>query len=520
MVEKDINDAKNKPKKRPKQNLTKGELEALKQLEKRQDIAISNADKGGAVVIMDTDKYIEEVDRQLSDSTNYKKLQNNPTLQHNKLVNDTITRFKKEKLLPQNIAAGLITSNLRTPKFYLSPKIHKRNNPSRPVISSVDCHTSNISRYVDYHLQPIVKNIPSYIKDTNNFIKKTKDLKVTKDAILVSLDVKALYTSIPNSKGIAAVKRAYDKYQQKTVATKVLTTFLALILTLNNFIFNCILYLQIKACAMGTICAPAYANIFMAYFEEKFIYPLIDAKTLLYLRFIDDIFMTWTKSEKDLIEFLNELNTKYTSIKFEFKYLRQQIEFLDTLVYMDNNNKLQTTLYKKPTDRQNYLHSEHPYSLKKSIGYSQALRIKRICSTQNEFEKHSSNLLQQLKNKGYHHDTLKEQIEKARVLERTLLLIGNPEEVKQSIPFSITYNRTLLKIKSIVDNNWHVLQVNPELKERFQSSPIKAFRKNKNLRQIIGSNTIEHNKKLIRSNNKVNGKSSPCLSNTRTLCCK
>ena len=347
-------------------------------------------------------------------------------------------------------------------------------------------------------------------------------MKVPKDAILVSHDVKALYTSIPNSEGIAAVKRAYDKYQQKTVANKVLTTFLALILTLNNFIFNSKLYLQIKGCAMGTICALAYANIFMEYFEEKFIYPLIDAKTLLYLSFIDDIFMIWTKSEKDLLEFLNELNTKHTSIKLEFKYSRQQTEFLDTLVYIDNNNKLQTTLYKKPTDQQNYLHSksEHPYSLKKSTAYSQALRIKIICSTQNKFEKHSSNLLQQLKKKGYHHDTLKEQTEKARVQERTLLLNTNPEEVKQSIPISITYNQTLPNIKSIVDKDWHVLQVNPELQERFQSSPIIAFRKNKNLKQIIGSNTTEHNKKLIRSNNKVNGKSSPCISNTRTLCCK
>ena len=119
----------------------------------------------------------------------------------------------------------------------------------------------------------------------------------------------------------------------------------------------------------------------MAYFEEKFIYPLIEAKTLLYLRFIDDIFMIWTKSEKDLVEFLNELNTKHTSIKFEFKYSRQQIEVLNTLVYIHNNNKLQTTLYRKHTDPQNYLHakSEHPYPLKKSIAYSQTLRIKRIC---------------------------------------------------------------------------------------------------------------------------------------------
>ena len=64
------------------------------------------------------------------------------------------------------------------------------------------------------------------------------------------------------------------------------------------------------------------------------------------------------------------------------------------------------------------------------------------------------------------------------------------------------------------------MQVNPELKEIFQSSQIIAFRKNKNLKQIIGSNTIEHNKKLTISNNKVNGKSSPCLSNTRALYCK
>ena len=48
-----------------------------------------------------------------------------------------------------------------------------------------------------------------------------------------------------------------------------ITTFLAFILTLNNFMFISKFYLQIKDCAMGTICATAYANIFMAEFEQK-----------------------------------------------------------------------------------------------------------------------------------------------------------------------------------------------------------------------------------------------------------
>ena len=84
--------------------------------------------------------------------------------------------------------------------------------------------------------------------------------------------VKSRYTNIPNSERIAAVKSAYDNYPKRSIAIKVGATFLALRLTLNNFIFKCEHYRQIKGCTMGTIRAPAYANIFMANFESKFIY--------------------------------------------------------------------------------------------------------------------------------------------------------------------------------------------------------------------------------------------------------
>ena len=42
------------------------------------------------------------------------------------------------------------------------------------------------------------------------------------------------------------------------------------------------------------------------------------------------------------------------------------IPFLDTMVYKDEVNNLQTTLYWKPSDQQSYLHakSEHPSALK------------------------------------------------------------------------------------------------------------------------------------------------------------
>ena len=55
---------------------------------------------------------------------------------------------------------------------------------------------------------------------------------------LNQIDVRSLYTNRPNNEGIKAVKEAYDKYSCKTVSTKVITTSLNLILTLNNFIVN------------------------------------------------------------------------------------------------------------------------------------------------------------------------------------------------------------------------------------------------------------------------------------------
>ena len=124
------------------------------------------------------------------------------------------------------------------PKFYTQPKTHKTGNPGRPVVSFVNCHTNTISKYVDFHFQPIFKNIPSHIRDTTDFLKKLDKVKnIPNNCLLVNPDVKALYTNIPNGEGIKAVREVYDNHLNKTVATKVIITFSSLILTLNNFVF-------------------------------------------------------------------------------------------------------------------------------------------------------------------------------------------------------------------------------------------------------------------------------------------
>ena len=163
------------------------------------------------------------------------------------------------------------------------------------------------------------------------------------------MDVKSLYTNITNNESIEEVKEKLDGQNNKPIATKVIK-FLFLILTLNNFIFNSINYLQIKTCAMGTIYAPSYANIFMEKFELAHIYPYIRDKTKTYLQY-RDLFFIWKGTEEELISFIEDLNKKYLpSVKFGFKYWKTEIEFLDTKIYKDTNGKLCLAIYHKPTD--------------------------------------------------------------------------------------------------------------------------------------------------------------------------
>ena len=167
----------------------------------------------------------------------------------------------------------------------------------------------------------------------------------------------------------------------------------------------------------------------MDYFERKFIYPFIKTFPLIHLRFIDDIFLIWTGSKTDLVKILNDLNAKHPSIKFEYKILKERISFLDTKIYI-KNNKLHTKIFRKKTDYQTFLNinSEHPKSLKNSIPYSQALRVKRICSTKKDFDHHSRELKERFLKQGYDQKFVDEQLEKVYKLLRDDLLQEKDQE--------------------------------------------------------------------------------------------
>ena len=126
----------------------------------------------------------------------------------------------------------------------------------------------------------------------------------------------------------------------------------------------------------------------------------------------------------------------------------------------------------------------------------------------------------QFQTRGHNRSLIEQQIDKANLQEREQLLKETKKETATNIPLLVKYNRTLPKIKEIVMKHWHLLHINPNLAEIFQSLPKLAFRRNKNLRDIIGTKLIGNDKVKRKFINKIQGKCTPCIANNRTLCCK
>ena len=95
-------------------------------------------------------------------------------------------------------------------------KRYVNNLPSaRPIVSGCDGPTERISTYLDHWFQALAKSPPSYIKDTNEFIKYIESTKLPKDCILCTLDVSSLYTNIPTEDRIHATLQAIEKWKNK-----------------------------------------------------------------------------------------------------------------------------------------------------------------------------------------------------------------------------------------------------------------------------------------------------------------
>ena len=175
--------------------------------------------------------------------------------------------------------------------------------------------TEKISEFLDFHVQPLVGQVDSIIKDSTDFLKKLKSLgHIPSTAILCTIDVVGLYPHILHGEGLEALTRAFDNAESKLPVDE-LISLARLVLENNYFEFDEKIFLQKLGTAIGAKFASGFANIFMSYLEEKFL-STCKLRPWVWWRFLDDVFVIWLHSEEELNLFLSQLNSFHETIKF------------------------------------------------------------------------------------------------------------------------------------------------------------------------------------------------------------
>ena len=460
---------------------------------------------------MDQDKYLAEAYRQLSDERFYQKLDTDPTDDFSNTITKTLDTMFENNEIGYNIYSTLLPINCKPGQFYVLPKIHKPGMPGRPIVSAIGHPTEKISEFIDLHLRPHVENLPSYLKDTTDYLNKTPSSNLPDNTILVTMDVTSLYTNIPHDEGIAACKEVWDAREVQIPSTESLTKLLEHVLKFNNFMFNGEHYLQVSGTAMGTKMAPSYANIFMGNLERNLL-TQSPFKPLSWLRFIDDIEMKWVDNRNNLDDFITFVNSFHHSIKFTTEISSFNNTFLDTTSTLVDG-KLDFNLHTKPTDSHLYLMTSscHPPHTFRGIPKGLATRVRRICSTQELYSEQSQLLKSHLCARGYSSHSVQNAIDDLAKEDRLSLLKYKPKNEENKVPFVTTYHPVLRGLNAVLKKNLPILYSNDKMVEVFKNPPMAAFKRPRNLKDMVVRTKLK--------NPLPNGGFRTC-SDTRCLLCK
>ena len=218
---------------------------------------------------------------------------------------------------------------------------------------------------------------------------------------MVSYDVEALFTSVPLEESISIIEKLLeedkDLHQRTAMSVNQIICLLKFCLNTTYFTFQGKMYEQVRGAAMGSPLSPIVANLFMEDLETKAL-ATAPSTPKICKRFVDDTFTIIQKADKE--GFLEHINSINDNIHFTFEDPKEDgsIPFLDMLIIPDEEGRLNTKVYRKPTHTDQYLHwdSHHSITSKYSVIGTLYHRARTVCSNQDYLESEEKHLIKSL----------------------------------------------------------------------------------------------------------------------------
>ena len=242
------------------------------------------------------------------------------------------------------------------------------------------------------------------LRSSYEFLEKLQEINLNSNQVMVSFDVKSLFTNVPLQETIDLISNTiYDKNSNANrlpIKKKIFKKLLNLA-TKGIFLYKGKLYQQIDGVSMGSPLGPTIANFFLAETETRLLQQQFNSAPKVYFRYVDDIFAIFN-NEADSMEFLNRLNSQHKNLQFTMEKSTNTLPFLDMELKIHNNN-LQSWIWRKPTHTGVFLNFKAicPLKWKSNLISCMLNRAKNICSDCHLFKNEVEKLRSMFCNNGY-----------------------------------------------------------------------------------------------------------------------
>ena len=498
---------------------------------------VKASDKNGGLALMPFAAYEaamkEKLNQTFEDENGQVQLKYPPATKQQlkkewRLIKELVEEGVREGFVGEKDGAVAVPKEPTPARLYGNPKVHKpiREDigipPLREIVSCAGSNSEGLGKIVDSYTRPVDENCRSFLQDTPHLLRLIENLNEEgpqpEGSYIFSLDVVALYPSVPTNKGPGVLKQRLLKAGKPVKLVDWLTRSTEALLKCNTFEFDTNLYTQKNGAGIGQPNACSYAGIYMSDVEEEGLrryrtrggaggaiaagkgrnWKKRDrAEVDFWRRFRDDCLGIFRGTQADFKVFLSTMNGVDSNIQFtsEIDFERNSINFLDVQITINDQGFLVTDLYVKPNTLNQLLKpsSAHPTTVTRSLVYSLAIRLRRICSTEESFEHRVGDLKNKLLEREYPPEVIEAGIQRARLVPRSEALkkvekgAGGPGDVARQHRLIVEFDRrSSPALGQVLKNNYEAAaQRDARFKTLFSKCPRPCFKRGRNIKQLL-----------------------------------
>ena len=380
----------------------------------------------------------------LADTNTYKILKSDPTNKYKETLIKKLDDLRARNLISDRLYYQLKPTSENPPRFYTTPKIHKPVLAMRPIVSNCGTILYQLAKYLTGILKPLVGKSPYHLKNSQQLVKDLQSVSIGPNEEFVSVDVSALFTSIPTDKALVIIRKRLEEdttlFDRTDLPIDDIMDLMEMCLNCTYFTYQGKIYQQIFGTAMGSPLSPVVANLYMEDLEVRAIATARHPPKF-YRRYVDDSGMV--HKTRFIEEFLDHLNSMDDHIKFTIEREENgQLPLLDTLMMRSENNKIATKVFRKSTHTDQYLNyqSHHPLEHKRSVVNSLVHRANTIVTKEEDKKQELKHISEALTINGYPRWVIKQQKERNTQQEQQKV---NNQEKRECTTASIPYVKGL-----------------------------------------------------------------------------